>query len=382
MPVMFWIGGFAYTGLMDMLLDESLINDQDVVYVRCGFRLGPFGFLSINDFTAPGNCGLKDLVMALKWVQRNISAFGGDPDNVTIFGSSSGGATVHLMMLSPMATGLFHKGIMQSASALNNWSLAKNPTQAVIDLANELNIMESSNIELVEKLRSVPAEDIMTAMVNMAHARQAAAEYDVIDAIFKPCIEVDFEGQPAFITKSPPFIMKSGNFNKVPLIIGSNNIEAALLQVIDEDYYADYEKYNENASLIVPRSLAREDKLTKSIGQQLLKFYLGGEEHLTADTRTQYLQLISDYYFLYYVNRTVRLHSQFAPEIPIYYYILNFAGEWSVPSHLNFLNSAGHCAELTFMYRLKMPTICKGSRDSVVTRSRVVKMWTNFAKTR
>lgn len=380
MPVMFWIGGYAYTGLMDNLFDVSLINDQDVVCVRCGFRLGPFGFLSINDFTAPGNCGLKDLILALKWVQQNISAFGGDPDNVTIFGSSSGGAIVHFMMLSPMATGLFHKAIVQSASALNSWSLAKNPSQAVIDLANELGLKETSKVEIVEKLRSVPAEEIMTALVNMVQERQTAVDRDVIDAIFKPCIEVDFEGQPTFITKSPPLIMKSGNFNKVPLIIGSNNIEAALLQYIKEDFYSDYEKYNENASLIVPRSLAREDKLTKNIGQQLLKFYLGGEEHLRADTRTQYLQLISDYFFLYYVNRTVRLHSQFAPEVPIFYYILNFLGEWSVPSHLDFLNSAGHCAELPFMFRLKMPTVCKGSRDSVMTRSRVIKMWTNFAK--
>lgn len=382
MPVMFWIGSYGYSSLLDNLFDVSLINDQDVVFVRCGFRLGPFGFLSINDFTAPGNCGLKDLVMALKWVQRNISAFGGNPDNVTIFGSSTGGALVHFMMLSPMATGLFHKAIMQSASALNSWSLAKNPSQNVLDLANELGIKETSKVELVEKLRSLPAKDLMNAVFKIDEKQRTAANHDVFDAIFKPCIEVDFEGQPAFITKSPPIIMKSGNFNKVPLIVGSNNIEGAVIQFIKEDFYSDYEKFNENASLIVPRSLAGEDKLTKNIGQQLLKFYLGGEEHLRADTKTQYLQLISDYYFLYYVNRTVRLHSQFAPECPIYYYILNFPGEWSVPSNLEFLNSAGHCAELPFLFRFKMPTVCKGSRDSVITRSRVVKMWTNFAKTR
>ncbi|CAH1647167.1 unnamed protein product [Spodoptera littoralis] len=381
MPVMFWIGSFGFTGIMDQIFDATLINNENVVFVRCGFRLGPFGFLSINDFTAPGNCGLKDIVMALKWVQRNISVFGGDPDNVTIFGSSSGGAMVHLMMLSPMATGLFHRAIIQSASALNNWSLTKNPSLAVIELANELNIQKSTKVEIIEELRTLPALDIMQAFHTMALRTQKAANHDIIDAIFKPCIEVEFEGQPAFLTKSPLLILKSGNFNKVPLIIGSNNIEAALLEFIKEDFYSDYEKFNENTSLIVPRSIAREDKVTKSIGQQLLKFYLGGEEHLTAETRTQYLQLISDYYFLYYVNRTVRMHSQSAPESPVYYYIVNYAGEWSVPTDINFLNSAGHCAELPFIFRIKMPEICKGSRDSVITRSRVIKLWTNFAKT-
>ncbi|XP_026737629.1 carboxylesterase 4A-like [Trichoplusia ni] len=380
MPVMFWIGCFAYAIVKDKICDPSLINDQNIVFVRCSFRLGPFGFLSINDYTAPGNCGLKDLVMALKWVQRNISAFGGDPNNVTLFGHSAGGAIVHLMMLSPMATGLFHKAIIQSVSALNNWSLAKNPSQPVWDLANILGIKNTSEVEVVEELRSISAEDILKAFHQM-NLDAKAANTDVIDAIFKPCIELDYEGQPAFITKSPPLIMKSGNFNKVPLIIGSNNIEGAVLQYIVEDFYSDYEKYNENVSLLVPKSLAREDKLAKNIGHQLLKFYLGGEEQLRADTRTPYLQLISDYYFSYYVNRTVRLHTQVAPECPIYYYIINYAGEWLVPKHLDFFNSVGHCAELPFLFKLKTPETCKGSRDSILTRSRVVKMWTNFAKT-
>lgn len=381
MPVMFWIGGYAYSYIIDNILDPSVINNQKVVFVRCGFRMGPFGFLSINDYTAPGNCGLKDIVMALKWVQKNIRVFGGDPNNVTIFGTSSGGAIVHLMMLSPMATGLFHKAIIQSASALNNWSLAKNPAQPVLELANELGIKKSSKVEVVEELRSISATDIMKAFHRMALEADKASNNDIIDAIFKPCIEIDYEGQPAFITKSPPLIMKSGNFNKVPLIIGSNNIEGEVLQYMIKDFYADYEKYNENVSLLVPRSLAREDKLSISIGHQLLKFYLGGDEHLRADTRTQYLQLISDYYFSYYVNKTVRLHSQFAPESPIYYYIINHAGEWTVPKDLDFLNSVGHCAELPFVFRIKKPDVCKGSRDSVMTRNRVVKMWTNFAKT-
>ncbi|KAJ0178763.1 hypothetical protein K1T71_005538 [Dendrolimus kikuchii] len=382
MPVMFWIGTYSFTYNLDHIFDPSLINDQQVVFVRCGFRVGPFGFLSINDFTAPGNSGLKDVVLALKWVQRNISLFGGDPNNVTIFGNSSGGAIVHFMILSPMATGLFHKAIIQSASALNNWSLTKNPSQAVMNLAKVLGINKTYKVEIVEELRSLPAIDIINAFIILKNERKEGDENDVFDAVFKPCIEVEFEGQPAFLTKSPPLIIKSGNYNKVPLIIGSNNIEAAVLQYTKKDFYNDFEKYNENVCLLVPRSLAGEAAMSKTIGQQLLKFYLSGEEQLREDTRTQFLQLISDYYFLYYVNKTVKLHCQSAPECPIYYYIVNYAGEWAVPQQLVFFNSAGHCAELPFIFRITVPDMSriKGSRDSVKTRSRVVKMWTNFAK--
>ncbi|CAH0591613.1 unnamed protein product [Chrysodeixis includens] len=382
LPVMFWIGGFCFTYTIDHILDAALLVEQNVVYVRCGFRTGPFGFLSINDYTAPGNCGLKDVVSALKWVQNNIAFFGGDRNNVTLFGSSSGGAIVNFMMLSPMATGLFHKAIIQSASALNNWSLNKNPSQPVIELAKELGINKSSKLEIVEELRKLSAEVIITAFLNLRKAAETGVHGYVVDSIFKPCIEVDLEGLPAFITKGPIVTIKSGNFNKVPIIIGSNNTEGALLEFVVEDFYSDYEKYNENVSLLVPRELKREDKITQTIGHKLLKFYLGGEEFLTPDTRTQYLQLISDYYFTYYVNKTVRMLKQPMNGLPIYYYVLNFAGEWTVPKKLEFMNSVGHAAELPFMFRIKAEDeFCKGSRDSISTRTRVLKLWTNFAKT-
>lgn len=378
-PVMFWIGGIGYAYIIDSVFDATLINDQNVVFVRCGYRMGPFGFLSINNYAAPGNCGLKDIVMALKWVKRNISAFGGDPNNVTIFGSSSGGSIVNFMMLSPMATGLFHKAIMQSASVLNNWSLSKNPSLAVMKLAKILGIKKTCKEEIVEELRTIPAMDITIAFKNFKIESGEGADKDLIDPIFKPCIEVDLEGQPAFLTRSPLLLLKSGNFNKMPCIIGSNNIEGSVLQYVVENFYSNFEKINENLRLLVPRELARTDKSSESIGHQLLKFYLDGEEYLREDTRAQYLQLISDYYFTYYVNKTVRLLR--TAGCPIYYYILNFAGDWEVPQKYKFLNSTGHGAELSFLFRLKMPEILKGSRDSVKTRRRVIKMWTNFAKT-
>lgn len=382
LPIIFWINSVNFSHWLTDFWDSITITNQGVIFVTCSFRIGPFGFLSFNDCTAPGNCGLKDIILALKWVQTNISRFGGDPENVTLCGSNSGGSIIHLMMLSPMAKGLFHKAIIQSASALNNWSLSLNPSLAATELCQQLGITKTERHEIIEELRFLPAVDILDAFNELYSRLKNTPNNDIFDAVFKPCIEDDFEGQAAFLTKTPHTIIKSGDFNKVPFIIGSNNAEASVIDYIKNDYYrSNLEKYQENIGLLVPRSLCVEESKSKIVGRQILNFYLGESESLTENTKRQYVQILSDYYFLYYVNKTVRLHSQHSHECPIFYYILNCTGEWEVPEHLNILNSSGHFTELGFIFQIKSDSkICKGSRDSQITRKRVVKMWTNFAK--
>lgn len=381
LPVMFWIGSFSYSYSIDSILDPSLLLKQDVIFVHCGFRLGPFGFLSINDVAAPGNAGLKDIVMALKWVQRNISLFGGDPNNVTLFGTSCGGSVVHCMMLSQMTTGLFHKAIVQSSSALNNWTLDMNPYQPVLDLAKELGLETQCKFEIVDILKKMPAEEIFAAFGRMT-MRIFKSETDYFGAVFKPCIEEEFEGQQAFWTKSPFLTIKSGKFNKVPLIIGSNNTVAVLSSKMKDNFYENYKICNNNPRLIVPKSLAGEVNVSNNIGHQLIKFYIGEDETLGPDTKDQYVQLVSDYYFLVFINKSVQMHSQYSSECPVYYYILNYAGNWNIPEDMNCFSSMGHCGELPCIFRIKPPglPICRVGREAAKVRERVVKLWTNFAK--
>lgn len=91
-------GGVGYS-------PRYLLDGNDFVYVSINYRLGPFGFASTGDGVVPGNNGLKDQVAALKWIQRNIAAFGGDPAAVTIAGMSAGGASVHYHLISPLSQG-------------------------------------------------------------------------------------------------------------------------------------------------------------------------------------------------------------------------------------------------------------------------------------
>lgn len=108
------------------LYGPDLIVEKDVIMVSFNYRLGIFGFLSLKDpsLEIPGNAGLKDQTSALKWIKQNISFFGGDPNNITIFGESAGAGSVHYQMISPLSKGLFNKAVAMSGSALNPWANA------------------------------------------------------------------------------------------------------------------------------------------------------------------------------------------------------------------------------------------------------------------
>jgi para-nitrobenzyl esterase len=123
-PVMVWIHGGAFTigSGSDIMYDTGILPRRgNVVMVSMNYRLGTLGFLRLKDVTggkipATGNEGLLDQVLALKWVKDNISDFGGDPDNITVFGESAGAMSIGSLMSMPSAKGLFHKGILESGS--------------------------------------------------------------------------------------------------------------------------------------------------------------------------------------------------------------------------------------------------------------------------
>ena len=119
-PVMLWIHGGGFTeGDASTLIDPEYLLDEDVVFVSIQYRLGLLGFFAVENSTdLRGNLGLKDQQEAMRWVQRNIAFFGGDPSKVTIFGVSAGAVSVHSHILSPTSKGLFRAGILQSGTSL------------------------------------------------------------------------------------------------------------------------------------------------------------------------------------------------------------------------------------------------------------------------
>ena len=171
-PVMVWIHGGAFRsgGGSYPFYDGSGFARKGVVLVTINYRTGLFGYLAHPELTAEspeqssGNYAVLDQIQALKWVQDNIAAFGGDPNQVTIFGESSGGCSVQALMVSPLAKGLFHRAIAQSGtlmSPMRALSTSVFGTESAESLG--LALAKEAGVDSLASLRRLPAVDLMRA---------------------------------------------------------------------------------------------------------------------------------------------------------------------------------------------------------------------------
>lgn len=230
-PVMVWLhgGGFSSgTANEAQFHGENLSRIGDVVVVGVNHRLNALGHLDLSEFSDKykdsANVGGLDLIDALTWIKNNIENFGGDPENVTVFGESGGGAKVLELMSSPLAKGLFHKGIVQSG-AVETMGVVFNSKEASQALGREL--LKELNIapKDIEVLQTLPMELIWKAS---AIAQKKVAEKYKIHASLGTDYVMDWEPVSGtdFLPTNP--VVENGfasSGKDVPLLIGSNLTE-------------------------------------------------------------------------------------------------------------------------------------------------------------
>ncbi|GAB6023217.1 hypothetical protein CHUAL_008035 [Chamberlinius hualienensis] len=245
LPVMVFIHGGGYTsgnGSSTLYGPERLL-DRDIILVTINYRLGIFGFISTGDEAAPGNYGLLDQVMALKWVQQYITKFGGDPSKVTIFGQSAGGASVSLHLVSPLSKGLFHAAIQMSGNALCDWAIGDNPLPNAITLAESMQCPTQSSTDLIQCLEKRPALELLIKGTEMR-------------SVLFPFIPVvdRTRGLNAFLPKSPNELLISGEINMVPVMSGFTSDEAIQLIFLFASAFGGIQNMNSDA--LTPMMLA------------------------------------------------------------------------------------------------------------------------------
>tara|TARA_E500000178_G_scaffold355697_1_gene429301 strand:+ start:6516 stop:8387 length:1872 start_codon:yes stop_codon:yes gene_type:complete len=267
LPVMFWIhGGGNTSGLKDLYDFNKIAKRHKVVVVRINYRLGPFGWFYHpaiqelqNDIDKTSNFGTLDIIAALNWVKKNIAQFGGDPENVTIFGESAGGHNVFSLLVSNQASGLFHKAI-----SMSGYTTSIKPSDAFIQ-DNKSSTSSHTSSEIVKKIiydkygrnKIYSKEEIRSILLNLStkdffkHYAERKT-YEEIPLLTSDGIVIPEIGLRASLSNKE-------YVNKVPTIAGSNKDEVKLWLATAE-YFVQLDYSPVGTLLDIPKvSLKNED---------------------------------------------------------------------------------------------------------------------------
>jgi para-nitrobenzyl esterase len=234
LPVMFWIYGGGFVFGSSALPNTSGIQfaKHGVVLVAANYRVGRFGFFAFPSLSREhpdeikGNYAYMDQIAALQWVKRNIAAFGGDPNNVTIFGFSAGGVSVHSLLASPLARGLFHKAIVESGGSRDSVLTARQMSKDGIDP----NYPVSAETIGINFARSMGIEG--TDQAALARLRSLTAEEVLRGSTAQPSVSVpSYETTPILdgklVTETAETAYKANRQPRVPIMLGSNSGDTA-----------------------------------------------------------------------------------------------------------------------------------------------------------
>ncbi|XP_060530882.1 venom carboxylesterase-6-like isoform X2 [Cylas formicarius] len=390
LPVMFFIhgGGFVEgTSIIEWGFGPEFFMDSGVVLVAINYRVGPFGFLSTGDANIPGNAGLKDQLLALKFVNNYIQNFGGDPEKVTIFGHSAGSASVAYLMLNPESEGLYRAAICQSGSALSPWAYQRNHvnisymTGALLHPALAKN---QNSKDLLYFLREAPAKDIDEASANITQSLTNSGNIEISKGFYyTPVIEPD--GDDAFLTEKMFEKFKNGSFVKVPVLMGVTSEESIYLTY---DYNSststvrqDYD--NDHRLLVPPDMHVTDDNVKQSIGDLIKEFYVS-----SGTFQQDMLGTIRYHSNQDFDKAQIKQAELQSSHVPVYFYEFSYRGVLSNnDAHLEGTTGAAHGDEEQYQFTNRKAGNQTTSDDlsqfpetDRLVHQRLMTLWVNFAR--
>ena len=353
-PVMVWIHGGALTRGSGAtgVYDGAAFAKKGVVLVTINYRLGPLGYLAHPELTAEspqhssGNYGVLDQIAALKWVQKNIAAFGGDPSSVTIFGESAGSWSVNTLVASPLAKGLFHRAIGESGGSFGPMVRLKEDGK---DLQSAEKIgaafARAAGADSLAALRALPAEKIIDVFNNDAEGKK-----------FRTSPNVDGWVLPDEIRN----IFSKGKQNDVPVIVGSNANEMTSLTV----------------PAMVPKTVEQYRKRVEpQYGEMIHEFEALYPVKSDADVPTAYLDSLRDVTFTLPMRTWARMTATGRSKAYLYYFT------HAPPNPNSKYLGAFHAGEIAYVFNnlnRQNPLMQEGDYKLADMMS---SYWVNFAKT-
>ncbi|GMS77936.1 hypothetical protein PENTCL1PPCAC_111 [Pristionchus entomophagus] len=331
-PVMFFIPGGKFEhgeakSYGDTNICENIVS-RGIVFVTIQYRVGYLGFFTTGDNVCPGNLGLWDQTVSLRWVQSNIGAFAGDPNNVTVVGQSAGGASADFLHLSPHSTGLFHKIICMAGNAECRWTSNEVMPIHCRNKARLLGVHSYNSDEIISQLRRVPADKFSV------NYKEDLKEEEV-DLETVPYIDGDFF--PA------SFDELRAKARPKPMMTGVTKEEGSLMRL----FHFESDHSNSLAVLFYENEWAYANRtIYRALSRHIDRLEEGSDEFARAMAN-----LASDYYFnagtLELCRKTVQIQKE-----PVYLYTLEHFNPEVLGIFLKFLivPDVTHTCDLFYLF--------------------------------
>lgn len=349
LPVMVWIygGGFSFGSTAEAVTTGERLASKGVLLVSIAYRVGQLGFLAHPEMSAEtsqktsGNYGLLDMIAGLQWVQKNIAAFGGDPNKVTIFGESAGGIAVSMLCASPLAKGLFHGAISQSGGSFGPPRVTTYPGEnqkLLIDAEKQgLEYMEKAGAKSLADLRKLPSDKLP-----MGFGMPGA--WPIIDGYVIPTEQHS--------------LYQKGKYNHTPILVGYNSDEGASFSPpkTPKDYVDGVQKrYGKHADA-------------------LIKAYPVGENKVPKTAR----DLARDAAFGWHTWSWATLQAK-TSKSKVYYYYFDQHPDFPADSP-KFGAGSPHGQDVAFVFGHVNPKSQEASSTDEDVSETIMTYWTNFAK--
>ncbi len=346
LPVLVWIYGGGFSGGATSYYDGTILAKEGVILVSVAYRVNQFGFLAHPELSAEspnhvsGNYGILDQIAGLEWIQKNIAAFGGNPDKVTIFGESAGGISVSMLCASPLAKGLFSGAISESGGSFGPTRPTTFPGENMKTLemaeADGVEYMQKAGVSSLAELRALDADKVPSGF-GMAGGWPIVDGYVIPDDQYK--------------------LYEEGKYNDVPVLIGYNSDEGASFshEKTPEQYFAGVRaRYGKFADKLIEAYPAGENTVPKTARDLARDAAFGW--HTWSWARLQSETGESDVY-LYYFDQ----HPDYPEDSPRYGY------------------GSPHGQDVAFVFGLK-PEDQHENESNLALSETMVDYWTNFAK--
>lgn len=367
LPVLtFFHGGGYYYG-SKWQYNPAFLVKKNVIVVIANYRVGVLGFLCLNNVA---NLGLKDQLAALKWIQKNIAAFGGDPDNVTISGQSAGASGASMHLLSRQSKGLFHKAILMSGIALAPWAFNIYPMTAAFEDASKIGKVYNES-DVYNTFLKAPVNDLLSATYGTS--------IDMRSFKYSPCEDSNYTN--SFFHDSPYNVIKSGDFNKVPMIIGFTDLEGLLFYGLNSQ--RDLKYLEDNLDKRLPSVFSWcSDKDKRKLASKIRSNYFGKQKINSKASAKGVIDLYSDWVAYASIDASSKLIAKHSDK-PVYNYIFSYEAGRNVAKFIFNngleLKGATHTDDLLYVYNPGVITLPLSNSENILIE-KFTTMLTNFMK--